>query len=107
MISIYTYSNPLFFQVDHSYRLPSNIGTVRWNGLTKNFEVSSEKNNQWLPIDPNVEIKVSKEIEELIQYMKEKKKEEERLDALAAKYPAIKSTKDKLDLLVRLLDEDS
>lgn len=111
MISIYTYSDPVVYQIDHSQNSPGITGPVRWNGDRKVFEVNTGKDHwgdaHWKEIPNKVELRNSKEIDLVIEYVRTRMKEEEKLEKLAEKYPAVKNAKERLDLLVSLLDESN
>lgn len=87
MIRIQGNTFPLFYQIETSHALPSTIGAVQWNGMSKCFEVSTGGN--WVRIDPTVEITMNHDMMESIKWAQKKMNEEKEILELARSNPAI------------------
>ena len=102
---------PLVWQIDRSYNLPNITGQVRWNGATKSFEVDTSSYSgdvgNWQRIDNTVELQSNHEWEAIFKWAKEKMAEEERIAKLVKEYAAIKDAKEKLDILMALVRENT
>jgi len=109
VIKIQHNSMPIVWQIDTSYNLPSCTGQVRWNGQMKCFEVDNTTNNNfsgWQRIDNTVQLQSSAEWEEIRLWAKKKIDEERRIEELAKQYPAVKDAKEKLDIIVKLVQDN-
>jgi len=104
MINITT-NNGFMYQMNNDYNRPQVTGAVQWNGSTKKFEVSC--GTGWIPIDNTVQISYSHDVFSLLEWVKEKKVQEEKIAKYADQYPAIKDAKEKLDILVALVKEEA
>ena len=104
MINIST-NNGFMYQMNNDYNRPQVTGAVQWNGSTKRFEVST--GTSWLPIDNTVQISYSHDVFSLLEWVKMKKTQEEKMARYADQYPAIKDAKEKLDILVALVKEET
>jgi hypothetical protein len=91
--------------MNNDYIRPSVTGDVRWNGSTKKLEVSC--GNDWLPIDNTVQLSYNHDVFSLLEWVKMKKTQEEKIAKYADQYPAIKDAKEKLDILVALVKEET
>lgn len=79
-------------------------GMVRYNGLTKNFEVYD--GITWITVPTSVaSVGLTDEAVSLLEWAREKRNEEARLKALADKHPGIKDLKEKLDIMVALVKD--
>ena len=111
MIKIQQGSYPLVWQTDNSYSLPSITGQVRWNGATKCFEVcdnnNSSYNGGWIRIDNTVQLTSDSQIQSVIEWAKKKMIEDEKIEKLAKEYPAVKDAKEKLDIIIKLVQDES
>jgi hypothetical protein len=109
MIKIQSSSYPLVWQIDNSYSLPSTIGQVRWNGATKCFEVcdNSSYNGGWVRIDNTVQLSSDPQIQSVIEWAKKKMIEDENIEKLAKEYPAVKDAKEKLDIIIKLVQDEN
>ena len=87
MIRIQGNSFPLFYQVENSHALPSAVGAVQWNGMSKCFEVSTQTG--WARIDPTIEITMNYNVVETIKWAEKKMNEEKEMLELARSNPAI------------------
>ena len=103
MISITT-NNGFMYQMNNDYNRPQVTGAVQWNGNTKRFEVSC--GTGWIPIDNTVQISYAHDVFSLLEWVKEKKAQEEKLLKYADQYPSIKDAKEKLDILMTLVKEE-
>jgi hypothetical protein len=104
MIKIQSYgSMPSWYQVDNSYQLPSITGAVQWNGNTKNFEVSN--GDGWMRIDNTVQVQHSADLQKIIAWANIKIAEEEKMQNLRSKYPALDEAYNHLDLIKALVAE--
>lgn len=92
MIRLRTVSpnGPLIFQVDNNY-LPNCTGQVRWNGTTKEFEVSDNYTNGWSRISPDIELRNNNELETMMSWVKKKMQEEKELQELIQQYPSLEN----------------
>lgn len=108
MIKIQSSSSPLFWQTDNSYLLPSVTGQVRWNGNNKCFEVSDNNNNgYWQRIDNTVQLNHDPQLYTMLEWAKKKMVEDERIEKLAKEYPAVKDAKEKLDIVIKLVQDEN
>ena len=89
MIRISQSRQPIVWQIDNRYNLPGVTGQVRWNGNTKEFEVN-DMYGTWQRIDPNIELQSNPDIELILQWAKEKIKQETKLKELIEKNPSVK-----------------
>lgn len=96
----------MVWQVDRQYLLPAQSGQVRWNGHTKEFEVCDNNSGNWHRIHPEIELRSDPDIGLIIEWAKKKMLEDERIDKLVKEYPAIKDTKEKLDILIKLVQDN-
>jgi hypothetical protein len=108
VIRIEQTSQPIIWQVNREYLLPAISGQVRWNGNTKQFEVCDNANNgMWYKIDNTIELHNDPELAEVIQWAKKKMQSERKIEELARQYPAVKDAKEKLDIIVKLVQDIS
>lgn len=107
MIRIQSQTQPIIWQVDKQYLLPATTGQVRWNGNTKEFEVSDNNNDgRWYRIDPTVELRNDPQLAEVLDWAKKRMEYERKLEKLANEYPAVKDAKEKLDIILKLVQDD-
>ena len=107
MIKIQQFSHPIVWQVNTDHLLPATSGQVRWNGHIKQLEVCDNQNGMWYKIDNTVELKSDPEIGQILHWAKKKMEEDKQLDKLVNEYPAIKETKERLDILIKLVKENN
>jgi hypothetical protein len=108
MIKIYSNSPPLVYQVDNSYNLPSTTGQVRWNGMNKCFEVcDNSSSGTWFRIDNNIQLGSDSTVTQVLEWAKKKMVEDERIEKLAKEYPAVKDAKERLDIVIKLVQDES
>ena len=104
MIKIQSYGPvPSWYQVDQSYNLPSITGVVQWNGNTKCFEVSNGIN--WMRIDNNIQVHHNPDLQKIIAWANIKIAEEEEMQNLRSKYPALDEAYNHLELIKALVTE--
>lgn len=106
MIRIKSYTSPIVWQVDRQYLLPAQSGQVRWNGHTKEFEVCDNNSGNWYRINPEVELRNDDQLSEVIDWAKKKMEYDRNLEKLAKEYPAVKDAKEKLDIILKLVEND-
>ena len=92
--------------MDRQYLLPAQSGQVRWNGNTKEFEVCDNQSGNWYRINPEIELGCDSELADVIQWAKRKMVEEKKIEELAKQYPAVKDAKEKLDIVVKLVQDE-
>jgi hypothetical protein len=107
MIKIHSYQNPIVWQVDRQYLLPSQSGQVRWNGNLKMFEVCDNSSGAWYKIDNSVELSCDPQTQQILEWAKKKMVEDERVEKLAKEYPAVKDLKEKLDIVIKLVEKEN
>jgi len=109
MIKIQSSSYPIVWQIDNSYLLPAQSGQVRWNGNIKQFEVCDNLNNGvWYKIDNTIQLSCDPQLQTIIEWAKKKMAEDEKIAKLAEKYVAVRDAKEKLEIVIKLVqDEDS
>ena len=106
MIKIYSISPPLVYQIDNSYNLPSTTGQVRWNGSSKCFEVCDNSiTGSWTRIDNSIQLSSDPQLTQVLEWAKKKMIEDEKIDRLAKEYPAVKDAKEKLDIIIKLVQD--
>ena len=108
MIKIQNNNYPIVWQIDNSYNLPNVTGQVRWNGTTKCFEVSDNNmSGSWYKIDNTIQLTCDTQFESILNWAKKKMAEDERIEKLANEYPAVKDAKERLDIILKLVQNDS
>lgn len=107
MIKIQQFSHPIVWQVNTDHLLPATSGQVRWNGSTKQFEVCDNNNNgMWYKIDNTVELKSDPDIGKILHWAKKKMEYDQRIEQLAKQYSAVKDAKERLDIIVKLVQDE-
>jgi hypothetical protein len=108
MIKIYSNSPPIVYQIDNSYNLPSVTGQVRWNGMNKYFEVCDNGSaGTWHRIDNNIQLSSDSTMTQVLEWAKKKMVEDERVEKLAKEYPAVRDAKEQLDIIIKLVQNES
>lgn len=108
MIKIESTTYPIVWQVDRDYTLPATSGQVRWNGIHKCFEVCDNNNDgTWYKINNIIELRSDPQIGEILDWAKKKMLDERKIEELAKQYPAVKDAKEKLDILVKLVQDET
>lgn len=106
MIKIQSYTRPIVWQVDNTQELPNVSGVVRWNGAIAEFEVCDSLGN-WHVIDSSVELECQEDAAEILDWARKKMHEEKELDKLSEKYPAVQDAKQNLDIILKLVKDDT
>jgi len=106
MIKIQSSSYPIVWQIDNSYLLPAQSGQVRWNGGAKHFEVCDNQSGSWYKINNTVELTADPMHQEIMSWAKKKMEEDKKLEQLIKDYPAVKDTKEKLDIIIKLVQNE-
>lgn len=80
-------------------------GMMRWNPNMNCIEVND--GNSWKTISSNyASVGLTGETEMLLDWAREKRMEEQRLQEMMEKYPALKKAKDNFDILLNLVKDD-
>lgn len=106
MIRIVSKQQPIVWQIDKQFLLPAQSGQVRWNGHSKEFEVCDNQSGSWYRINPEVELSSDPELAEVVQWAKKKMDYERKLEKLSKAYPAVKDAKEKLDIILKLVQDE-
>lgn len=96
-------SNLVWFS-DNAYSLPSQTGAVQWNGVNKCFEVSF--GGGWQRIEPVINFSTGVDLQNAVDWVGKKIKEEEKLQQMLDKYPALKDAKEKFDIVYALVKNE-
>jgi hypothetical protein len=107
VIRIKSHTQPIVWQVDRQYLLPAQSGQVRWNGHTKEFEVCDNQSGNWYRINPEVELRNDDQLAEVISWAKKRMEFEKKVEKLASQYPAVKDAKEKLDIIIKLVEDSN
>ena len=104
MIKIQQYGpTPGWYQTDTSYNQPNQTGAVQWNGTTKCFEVSTGAGGGWQRIDNMVQIHNSYDLPMISAWVNKKMAEEEEMQKMRSKYPALDEAYNHLELIKALV----
>lgn len=80
-------------------------GMIRWNANMNQIEVND--GNSWLPVNMEYStIEMTPEAESLLDWARQKRAEEAKLQAMIEKYPALKKAKDSYDLIWNLIKDE-
>jgi hypothetical protein len=80
-------------------------GIVRWNGTLNQLEVMDQ--HSWIPLPNGItEIRPDYSLTSVIDWAMIKMAEEQRLEALMAKHPGLKDTKEKFDVMYALVKKN-
>ena len=107
MIKIHSHTQPIVWQIDKQYLLPAQSGQVRWNGHTKEFEVCDNQSGNWYRINPEIELRSDPELSEVLQWAKKRMEFEKKVEKLASQYPAVKDAKEKLEIIIKLVEDSN
>lgn len=107
MIKIQSPHYPIVWQIDKQYLLPAQSGQVRWNGNIKQFEVCDNSSGAWYKIDNTVELSCDPQYHQVLEWAKKKMVEDERIEKLVKEYPAVKDAKEKLDIILKLVQDEN
>lgn len=89
---------PLVIPMSQTWNQPGITGAIQWNGTQKCLEVST--GSGWQKIDSTVSLETTQEVTGILQWAKDKMKEEQELNALAESNVTIK------DLLMTMKDTE-
>lgn len=106
MIKIISKDQPIVWQVDRQYLLPAQSGQVRWNGNNKEFEVCDNNTGNWYRIHPEIELRSDPELADVVVWAKKKMHQEQHLEKLMQQYPAVRDAKEKLDIILKLVENE-
>jgi hypothetical protein len=106
VIKIQSSTTPIVWQIDNSYNLPHITGQVRWNGSSKCFEVDDSYSG-WMRIDNTVQLTNDPQLSEVLTWAQKKMEYERKLEKLIDQYPAVKDAKEKLDIIMKLVQDDN
>jgi hypothetical protein len=106
------YSNSNYITVSggspsNPYISPGAVGAgmVRWNPNMQCLEVND--GNTWLTFNQShVGIDLSPETQMLLNWARQKMAEEQKLEAMMERYPALKKAKDNLDMMLNIVKDD-
>jgi len=107
VIRISSKYQPIVWQIDRQYLLPALSGQVRWNGNSKEFEVCDNSSGKWYRISPEIELGCDSELADVVRWAKKKMEYERKLEQLMKEYPAVKDAKEKLDIILKLVEENA
>jgi hypothetical protein len=80
-------------------------GMMRWNSNMNCMEVND--GNSWKTLGMSyASVGLTGETESLLDWAREKRMEEQRLQEMMEKYPALKKAKDNFDILLNLVKDD-
>lgn len=81
-------------------------GMIRWNPNTNQLEVND--GNIWIKFSETVpEIGLTDEAEEIMDWAREKMREEQRIKELCQRYPALQKAKDNYDLILNIIKDEN
>jgi hypothetical protein len=106
VIKITSYTQPIVWQVDKQYLLPAQSGQVRWNGHTKEFEVCDNNSGNWYRINPEIELRNDPQLGEILEWAKKRMEYERKIEKLSKEYPAVKDAKEKLEIILKLIQDE-
>jgi hypothetical protein len=106
VIKIQQFTHPIVWQVNTDHLLPATSGQVRWNGQVKQLEVCDNQNGTWYKIDNTVELKSDPDIGKILHWAKKKMEYDQKIEELANQYPAVKDAKEKLDIILKLVQNE-
>jgi hypothetical protein len=106
VIRITSKHQPIVWQIDKQFLLPAQSGQVRWNGHSKEFEVCDNQSGNWYRISPEVELRNDPELADVLAWAKKKMEYERKLEKLMREYPAVKDAKEKLDIILKLVENE-
>jgi hypothetical protein len=80
-------------------------GMIRWNPNMNCMEVSD--GNTWKTLSMDyASVSLTPDAESLLDWARQKRDEEYKLEAMMAKYPALKKAKENFDILLNLVKDD-
>lgn len=80
-------------------------GLLRWNSQLNQQEVYD--GSKWVPFDyETATIDLDRETESLLEWVKEKRDEEQKLSKMMEQYPALKKAKENFDVVLNLTKDN-
>lgn len=80
-------------------------GMIRWNPNMNQLEVND--GNSWLPFTMNyATVELNSDAESLLDWARQKRQEEQRLQEMIEKYPGLKKAKENFDLMLNIVKDD-
>ena len=80
-------------------------GMMRWNPNMNCMEVSD--GNSWKTLSMDyASVSLTPEAESLLDWARQKKQEEQSLEAMMEKYPGLKKAKENFDLMLNIVKDD-
>lgn len=90
----------------NNYGGAQGVGNMRFNTATQNIEIYDGNNWTQLAI-AHATVGLDQEAVELLDWAREKRRQEQRLAELAQQHPGIQDLQQKLDIMVALVSQDS
>ena len=84
---------------------PAPAGQVRYNGSSQWLEVYD--GSDWRPINQGIGLDLSPEVQEILQWAKQRRAEEEELDRLCRDHPGVQAAREQLEIMRRLVKKES
>ena len=82
------------------------LGNVRFNTVSQSLEMWD--GNTWMPLASSyASVGLNTEAEELLDWAKRKRDQELHIEKLAEQHPGIRDLKEKLDIMLALVDKDT
>lgn len=91
-----------------TYISPGSVGSgmMRYNGNMNCIEIND--GITWKQLDTSyAQIQLDAEAQELLDYVREKKQKEQRLDELMAQHPGLKDLHDKFEVMLALVQQSN
>ncbi len=82
----------------------SGAGMPRWNHARSCMEVFD--GNMWVTLGGQASVGLTPEAVEILDWAKAKKAQEQRIKELADEHPGIRDLKEKLDIMIALVEKD-
>jgi hypothetical protein len=77
-------------------------GRLRMNGNIMEVYTGSD----WVPVtNGTTHVELSREVVELLEWAKQKRADDEEINSLVAKYPAVSNLKNQLDMVIALVKD--
>ncbi len=83
----------------------SGAGMTRWNHARSCMEVFD--GNMWVTLGGQASVGLTPEAVEILDWAKAKKAQEQRIKELADEHTGIRDLKEKLDIMIALVDKDT
>lgn len=108
MITVTSQNNDINIEFLRPYVYNSNqthglSGQVRYNFTLNHFEVFD--GTQWQPYTVSIDLSLNNEINELLHWAKQQKEEQNKIKQMCEQYPAVADLKEKLDMMIRLVQQ--